>query len=125
MGYQGPSDTLIGFSRANKVVGVTVGKSYDNEPYVTYVRDDEYFRSLFNDKEWAEITGYKVTSNFEGVSGATMTSIAVAKSIVAAAQAAQEREKVTQEAEPECTWQSLKGSIDSCLKRWSNGLRWL
>ena len=30
-------------------MGITLGKSYDNEPYVTYVREDEYFLTLFND----------------------------------------------------------------------------
>lgn len=87
VGYQGPSDVLIGFSRLNKIIGITIGKSYDNEPYVTYVRDDDYFRTLFNDKNADELAVYDSSpSNVEGVSGATMTSLAVAKSIVARVQ---------------------------------------
>ena len=40
IGYQGPTDALIGFDAQGKVVGLAISKSYDNEPYVGYVRDD-------------------------------------------------------------------------------------
>ena len=65
---------------------MAVAKSYDNEPYVTYVRDDAYFRSLFNGLELGELSELDLFEHgVEGVSGATMTSMAVADGLVLAA----------------------------------------
>ena len=86
VGYQGPSETLIGLDRDGAVVGIAVGKSYDNEPYVGYVREDSYFRSTFDAMKLqglAEADLYEM--RVEGVSGATMTSMAVADGVVEAA----------------------------------------
>lgn len=86
IGYQGPTETRIGIRAGGEIVGVAVGSSFDNEPYVTYVRDDDYFRSLFkryNLPELAQLDLHK--ARIEGVSGATMTSLAVARGIVKAA----------------------------------------
>ena len=86
VGYQGPTESRIAFDLGGRVIGLAIGDSYDNEPYVTYVRDDEYFLSLFNDlmlKELAELD--PEASEVEGVSGATMTSLAVAEGLIAAA----------------------------------------
>ncbi|HEX3870397.1 MAG TPA: FMN-binding protein, partial [Pirellulales bacterium] len=44
VGYQGPTDARIGIAPDGKIMGVVIGKSYDNEPYVGYARGDEYFR---------------------------------------------------------------------------------
>ncbi|WP_442506924.1 FMN-binding protein [Novipirellula sp. SH528] len=86
VGYQGPTETLIGLDRDGAVVGIAVGKSYDNEPYVGYVREDTYFRSTFDAMKLqglAEVDLYEM--RVEGVSGATMTSMAVADGVVEAA----------------------------------------
>ncbi len=86
VGFQGPTDVLIGIDAQGLVAGIAVGVSYDNEPYVGYVREDEYFRKLFNGRDLqalAAIDGNVV----EGVSGATMTSQAVARSMQVTAQA--------------------------------------
>ncbi len=83
VGYQGPTETLIGFDRDGAVVGIAIGKSYDNEPYVGYVREDSYFRSTFAKmklKELAEADLFEM--RVEGVSGATMTSMAVSDGVV-------------------------------------------
>jgi NosR/NirI family nitrous oxide reductase transcriptional regulator len=86
IGYQGPTDALVGFDTRNRVVGVAVLASFDNEPYVGYVRDDPAFRRLWRGmpiEDLAEID--PVAAGVEGVSGATMTSQAVAEGIVRAA----------------------------------------
>ncbi len=94
VGYQGPSETWIGAdSKGHVIVGVLVGRSFDNEPYVSYVRDDSYFLSLFqgmtvDDLAHATIPGLEI----EGVSGATMSSIAIAQGILKTAAAAQQDE---------------------------------
>ena len=84
VGYQGPSDALLGFDTHGKVVGLAVAKSYDNEPYVRYVRDDDGFRTLFAGKTAGEMAGLD-PKEVEGVTGATMTSQAIAQGVVAAA----------------------------------------
>jgi|GEM_PF-45980 len=86
IGYQGPTDTLVGLDSDDRVVGLLVRKSFDNEPYVGYVRDEEYFLTLFNGKSLDDLTSLDlVAERVEGVSGATMTSMAVAEGLVAAA----------------------------------------
>ncbi|MFN9721087.1 MAG: FMN-binding protein [Planctomycetota bacterium] len=85
VGYQGPTDLLIAIDEASLVTGIAIGVSFDNEPYVGYVRDDSYFRKLFNGRDpktLAEMDAAKV----EGVSGATMTSQTVTRSLQLTAQ---------------------------------------
>ena len=41
---QGPSDALIGLDSEGAVYGVTLGRSWDNQRYADYVRNDRYFR---------------------------------------------------------------------------------
>jgi Na+-translocating ferredoxin:NAD+ oxidoreductase RnfG subunit len=88
IGYQGPTDAAVGFDAAGRVCGVIVLSSYDNEPYVGYVRDDGAFRGVYRGMTVEELGGLDpaATGN-EGVSGATMTSQAVAEGIVLAARA--------------------------------------
>lgn len=86
IGYQGPTDAVIGFDPAGRVAGVLVLESYDNEPYVGYVRDDEAFRGVYRGMTFEELAGIDpLDTGIEGVSGATMTSQAVARGIVQAA----------------------------------------
>jgi hypothetical protein len=76
---------------------MALGKSYDNEPYVSYVRDDQYFATLFNDLRVDELANLNLEeAEVEGVSGATMTSMAVAEGIVVAAQRFAERAEAAQ-----------------------------
>ena len=91
IGYQGPTDTLIGFDPAGHVVGLSILKSFDNEPYVGYVRDDRAFGRHFIGQTFESLasTTEKAPST-EGVSGATMTSQAIAQAIVTASQATYE-----------------------------------
>jgi Na+-translocating ferredoxin:NAD+ oxidoreductase RnfG subunit len=86
IGYQGPTDTLIGFSPEGTVVGIALGASFDNEPYVGYVRDEKYFLALFNGLTLDGLAEMELQeAPVEGVSGATMTSQAMAEGLVAAA----------------------------------------
>ena len=87
IGYQGPTETRICFDFGGQIVGISLGKSYDNEPYVTYVRKDDYFLTLFNELELDELASLDLQeAQVEGVSGATMTSMAVADGLIIAAE---------------------------------------
>ena len=109
IGYQGPTDAVVGFDPAGKVCGVALLASYDNEPYVGYVRDDAAFRGVYRGMSLEEIAGIDPRSTgVEGVSGATMTSQAVAEGIVRAArQHAEQRGR-----QPSSSWATLVQSID-------------
>ncbi len=87
VGYQGPTDTLIAVDNQDMVTGVAVGVSFDNEPYVDYVREDNYFRQLFRERTVESLSRIDLSAEkIEGVSGATMTSMSVARGIMVAAQ---------------------------------------
>lgn len=87
-GYQGPTETLLAFDSDRKLVGFQLRDSYDNEPYVGYVREDDYFRNSLNGNSLEELAHLDlVEEQVEGVSGATMTSMAVAEGIIPAAKA--------------------------------------
>jgi Na+-translocating ferredoxin:NAD+ oxidoreductase RnfG subunit len=98
VGYQGPTDVLIAVDQKSVVTGIAVGVSYDNEPYVGYVREDEYFRKLFNGRDPSSLATMD-GNTVEGVSGATMTSQSVARSLQLTAQAFVDEEKARQAAE--------------------------
>ncbi len=92
IGYQGPTDALLVFDGASMLVGLALRKSYDNEPYVGYVRDEASFTARFVDRGFQELSKLDPQAEeIEGVSGATMTSMAVARSIAPALQAAERR----------------------------------
>ncbi len=96
IGYQGPTDALVGFDDRNTVVGVAVLASFDNEPYVGYVRDDEAFRGVWRGMAIEALAGIDpAATGVEGVSGATMTSQAIAEGIVRAARDQRERVPAT------------------------------
>jgi NosR/NirI family nitrous oxide reductase transcriptional regulator len=57
IGYQGPTDTVVGFDPGGQVTGLLVLDSFDNEPYVGYVRDDWSFRKLFAGRTFTELAG--------------------------------------------------------------------
>jgi NosR/NirI family nitrous oxide reductase transcriptional regulator len=74
---------------------VAVLESFDNEPYVGYVRDDRAFRRLWRGMPIEELAGIDpAATGVEGVSGATMTSQAVAEGILRAARERRDRRPV-------------------------------
>jgi Na+-translocating ferredoxin:NAD+ oxidoreductase RnfG subunit len=101
IGFQGPTETRIGIRPGGEIAGITIGSSFDNEPYVTYVRDDENFRALFQRYNLPQLATLDLKeAGVEGVSGATMTSMAVARGIV---KAAEEYESASQKQKMETT----------------------
>ncbi|MEM9366527.1 MAG: FMN-binding protein [Planctomycetota bacterium] len=83
IGYQGPTELLIGLETEGLIEVIRVRDSLDNEPYVGYVRDEKY-------SFWPEFQGMSLESlalwdpeeaGVEGISGATMTSMAVARTL--------------------------------------------
>jgi Na+-translocating ferredoxin:NAD+ oxidoreductase RnfG subunit len=83
IGYQGPIDTLLAFDQNSSLQGMRIRSSFENQPYADYPNDDAYFESLFTGKTIAELADMNLTKEeVEGVSGATMTSIAMAEGIV-------------------------------------------
>ncbi len=86
IGYQGPTETRLAIALDGSIVGIAITESYDNEPYVGYVRGDAWFAKILKKhsiEQWSKIDIEK--EKIEGVSGATMTSIAIANGISAAA----------------------------------------
>ena len=83
IGYRGPVDTLLAFDQNSSLQGMRIRSSFENQPYADYPNDDAYFESLFTGKTIAELADMNLTEEeVEGVSGATMTSIAMAEGIV-------------------------------------------
>ena len=84
-GYQGPTETLLEVSPSGIVEAIRIRTSFDNEPYVDYVRTEAGFWAIFEGKTVAELSAFDPqAAGVEGVSGATMTSLIVADTVVAA-----------------------------------------
>lgn len=87
MGYQGPTDALIALEPDGSTIkGLALNESYDNQPYVRYVAEDDYFLNYFNGWTLAQLAETNlVNAEVEGVSGATMSSVGMAEGMQAAA----------------------------------------
>jgi NosR/NirI family nitrous oxide reductase transcriptional regulator len=82
VGYRGWTDTLVVFDPSLHVLGVRIRSSQDTRDHVGDVTGDPYYLQTWNGKPWRDVA--KVTpeeAGIEGVSGATMTSLAVAEGI--------------------------------------------
>ena len=105
VGYQGQTDTIIALDKAGKIVGIAIHQTYDNQEYADYVREEEYFLTLFNGKTLPELAELDVfEEQVEGVSGATMTSMAMVDGMVLAAQAQSEPVVVGDKPERRLAW---------------------
>jgi len=83
IGYRGWTDTLVAFDPALHVVGVRIRSSQDTTDHVRDVRDDRYFMKTWNGKAWDEVARRSPEDlGIEGVSGASMTSMAMAEGIM-------------------------------------------
>ncbi|TWT56978.1 Electron transport complex subunit RsxG [Thalassoglobus neptunius] len=83
IGYQGPSQTLIALDPNGLVIRFVLHDSYDNEPYTSYLNDDWSFPELFSGMTLEQVSSYDLEAEgVEGVSGATWTSMAVARGII-------------------------------------------
>lgn len=93
IGYQGPTDSLVFLDTSDRVLRLAVRRSYDNEPYVGYVREDEYHAELLKGRTLQQLSTLDpIEEQIEGVSGATMTSVAMVDALPAAATAAMRQE---------------------------------
>ncbi|MEA3211228.1 MAG: NosR/NirI family transcriptional regulator, nitrous oxide reductase regulator [Chthoniobacter sp.] len=89
IGYRGWTDTLVAFNPALHVIGVRLRASQDTRDHVNDVRDDRYFMKTWNGKSWDEVARTTPEkAGIEGVSGASMTSMAMAEGIMRRLQAA-------------------------------------
>ncbi len=114
IGYQGPTEVLMRLGLDNQVDAIRLRRSLDNQPYVDYVQVDAGFWAIFTGKTLPQLADFvPEQAGVEGVSGATMTSLAVADTIVAAAKAAVSKQANTA---PESTW-PLATSLESI--RWT------
>ncbi len=86
IGYKGPTDTLLLLDPAGQTVrGVQLRKSFDTARYVGYVTGDSQFMNLFKGMSVEALADFDA-ERFEGVSGASDTSRAVAKGMKLRAQ---------------------------------------
>jgi NosR/NirI family nitrous oxide reductase transcriptional regulator len=81
-GYAGPTDTLIAMDIDFRVIGVRIRSSWDTKVHVRDVANDAYFMKTWNGKAWDEVAGLEPrAAGIEGVSGASLTSMAIAEGI--------------------------------------------
>jgi len=82
IGYRGWTDTLVAFDDSLRVAGVRIRSSQDTREHVGDVKGDPYFLKTWNGKPWEEVARTTPEqAGIEGVSGASMTSMAVAEAI--------------------------------------------
>lgn len=90
IGYCGVSDTLVALDPGLRVLGFTIRWSEDTKTHVGDVLTDRHFKKTWNGKTWEEVAAMDLKqAGVEGVSGATMTSLAVAEGVVHRFRAAQ------------------------------------
>ncbi|MCC9657402.1 FMN-binding protein [Rhodopirellula halodulae] len=79
IGYQGPTSVLVGLDLEHRLLRPKIRHSFDNEPYVDYVRQERSFWKRFEGLTLEELAAFDPPAEeVEGVSGATMTSMAIA-----------------------------------------------
>jgi hypothetical protein len=82
VGYRGWTDSLVVFDPALRVLGVRVRTSQDTVEHVGDVKGDPFFLQTWDGKTWEEVAGMVPReAGIEGVSGATMTSLALAEGV--------------------------------------------
>ncbi len=111
-GYQGPTELLLLFDVDQVLRNVRIRSSYDNEPYVGYVRQEYSFWAKFKGRSLPDLAGLNVErEEIEGVSGATMTSLAVARTIAASLSRlqAQEQQEAAEFEQRKWNWSMTEG----------------
>jgi NosR/NirI family nitrous oxide reductase transcriptional regulator len=83
IGYCGVTDLLILFDPSLKVLGLKVRSTEDTRTHLQDIVTDRKFPKKWNGMFWDEVAGMDLKkAGIEGVSGSTMTSMAMAQSIV-------------------------------------------
>jgi len=86
IGFQGPSDTLIALDEEDRVLGIAIRRSYETPEYVGWVKDEDPFMTRFNGLRFNELASMDLfEAQIEGVSGATITSMTIAETLVMSA----------------------------------------
>jgi len=113
IGYQGPTECRIAFVPDGTIVGVTIATSFDNEPYVGYVKGDAGFEKILRKYKLAEWSHLDLKrEQIEGVSGATMTSMAIAQGIIAAA-SSYEAELTAKQSSQKSNWNGMLRNLST------------
>lgn len=83
IGYCGVTDTLVALGPDQRVLGFSIRWSEDTKTHVADVLADRHFRKTWNGMNWDEVAAMDLKkAGVEGVSGATMTSLAMAEGVV-------------------------------------------
>lgn len=91
IGYSGVTDALVLLDRDWKIIGLKVHASDDTEEHVHDVVIDRRFFKKWNGMTWEQAAALDLKEEgIEGVSGATMTSMAIAHSVKARLQMSQD-----------------------------------
>lgn len=89
IGYAGATDTLVVLDRDWKIVGLKIHGSEDTADYVKSIATDRRFLKKWNSLAWDAAADLDLQkAGIEGVSGATMTSMAIARGVKLRLQAA-------------------------------------
>ncbi len=84
IGYAGTTDALIVLDRDWKILGLKVHASEDTASYINDITLDRRFLKKWNGLTWDAAAGLDLkAAGIEGVSGSTMTSMAIAQSVKA------------------------------------------
>lgn len=84
LGYAGTTDALVILDRDWKILGLKIHSSEDTESYVKDIALDRRFLKKWNGLTWDAAADLDLkAAGIEGVSGATMTSMAIAQSVKA------------------------------------------
>ena len=84
LGYAGVTDALVVLDRDWKIIGVKIHSSEDTQDYVKNIAIDRRFLKKWNGLTWSAAADLDLQkAGIEGVSGATMTSMAIARSVKA------------------------------------------
>lgn len=116
IGYQGPVELIVALDENERISKIKLRSSFDNEPYVRYARMEASFWSKFAGRTLAEISQMDLKEEgIEGVSGATMTSMAAADTLLASAKRhwQKENESSEQASARRCNWSI--GEQATCL----------
>ena len=116
IGYQGPTELWLAIDNDDRVTKIKLRSSYDNEPYVRYTRMEASFWSKFVGRTLTELSEIDLAAEgIEGVSGATMTSMAAADTVRAVAQRLLQQAESTSQPKSRQRWNWSLGELATGL----------
>lgn len=82
IGYSGPTDSLVAFDTGGKVIGTDIRSSWDTKEHIEDVDSNRQWSRMWKRYTWDDLAKLDVEAEgIEGVSGATLTSMAMAQGI--------------------------------------------